>query len=108
MLTQKEIEGVTEATLQLAAASGTDLGNAASIVGSTLRAFNMDVDQTQRLVDVMAKSFSSSSLDIDKFSSAMANVAARTTRRLRHRHRRRRIRPRFPHHRSHGDRHSWK
>ena len=73
--TQKEIEGVTEATLQLAAASGTDLGNAASIVGSTLRAFNMDVDQTQRLVDVMAKSFSSSSLDIEKFSSAMANVA---------------------------------
>ena len=73
--TQKEIEGVTEATLQLAAAAGTDLGNAATIVGSTLRAFNLDVDNTQRLVDVMAKSFSSSSLDIDKFSSAMANVA---------------------------------
>lgn len=73
--TQKEIEGVTEATLQLASASGTDLNNAATIVGSTLRAFNLDVSHTQRLVDVMAKSFSSSSLDIDKFSSAMANVA---------------------------------
>ena len=72
---QKEIEGVTEATLQLAAAAGTELGNAASIVGSTLRGFNMDVDQTQRLVDVMAKSFTSSSLDIEKFSSAMSNVA---------------------------------
>ena len=73
--TQKEIEGVTEATLQLAAASGTDLGNAASIVGSTLRGFGLDVTETQRLVDVMAKSFSASSLDIDKFSSAMSNVA---------------------------------
>jgi hypothetical protein len=73
--TQKEIEGVTEATLQLAAASGTDLGNAASIVGSTLRGFGLDVTETQRLVDVMAKSFSSSSLDIDKFSSAMSNAA---------------------------------
>ena len=73
--TQKEIEGVTEATLQLAAASGTDLANAASIVGSTLRGFGLDVTETQRLVDVMAKSFSASSLDIDKFSSAMSNVA---------------------------------
>jgi hypothetical protein len=73
--TQKEIEGVTEATLQLAAASGTDLGNAASIVGSTLKGFGLDVTETQRLVDVMAKSFSSSSLDIDKFSSAMSNAA---------------------------------
>jgi hypothetical protein len=73
--TQKEIEGVTEATLQLAAAAGTDLANAASIVGSTLRGFGLDVTETQRLVDVMAKSFSSSSLDIDKFSSAMSNVA---------------------------------
>lgn len=73
--TQEEIQGVTEATLQLASAAGTDLGNAATIVGSTLRAFNLDVSNTQRLVDVMAKSFSSSSLDIDKFSSAMSNVA---------------------------------
>ena len=73
--TQKEIQNVTDATLQLAAASGTDLANAASIVGSTLRGFGLDVTETQRLVDVMAKSFSSSSLDIDKFSSAMSNVA---------------------------------
>jgi hypothetical protein len=73
--TQKEIQNVTDATLQLAAASGTDLANAASIVGSTLRGFGLDVTETQRLVDVMAKSFSTSSLDIDKFSSAMSNVA---------------------------------
>jgi hypothetical protein len=73
--TQKEIEGVTEATLQLAAASGTDLGNAASITGSTIRAFGLDVSETQRVVDVMAQSFSASSLDIDKFQTAMGSVA---------------------------------
>jgi len=73
--TQKEIEGVTEATLQLAAASGTDLGNAASITGSTIRAFGLDVSETQRVVDVMAQSFSASSLDINKFQTAMGSVA---------------------------------
>ncbi len=73
--TQKEIENVTEATLQLAAAAGTDLDNAATIVGSTLRAFGLESSETQRVVDVMAKSFSSSSLDIEKFKSAMAAVA---------------------------------
>ena len=73
--TQEQILGVTEATLQLAAASGTDLANAATIVGSTLRAFDMDVSETQRLVDVMAKSFSASSLDIEKFKVAMSAVA---------------------------------
>lgn len=73
--TQKEIENVTEATLELAAASGTDLGNAAEIAGSTLRAFGLDTSETQRVVDVMAKSFSASSLDIDKFKAAMSSVA---------------------------------
>lgn len=73
--TQKDIQGVTEATLELAAASGTELGNAATIVGSTIRGFGMDVSETQRVVDVMAKSFSSSSLDIEKFKTAMAAVA---------------------------------
>lgn len=73
--TQKEIENVTEATLQLAAASGTELGNAAAIAGSTLRAFGLDTSETQRVVDVMAKSFSASSLDIDKFKAAMGSVA---------------------------------
>lgn len=73
--TQDEINNVTEATLQLAAAAGTELANAATIVGSTLRGFGLEATETQRLVDVMAKSFSSSSLDIDKFSTAMAAVA---------------------------------
>jgi len=73
--TQKEIQNVTGATLELAAAAGTELANAAVIAGSTLRGFGLDTSETQRLVDVMAKSFSSSSLDIEKFKVAMAAVA---------------------------------
>ena len=73
--TQEEIKGVTEATLELAAATNSDLGQSATVVGSTLRAFGLDVSQTQRVVDVMAKSFSSSSLDMEKFTVAMRAVA---------------------------------
>lgn len=73
--TETEILGVTDATLNLAAAAGTDLANAASITGSTLRAFGLDVSETGRVADVMAKSFSISSLDIEKFSTSMRNVA---------------------------------
>lgn len=73
--TQQNIEGMTKATLELAEATGTELGEAASVVGATMRGFGLDVTQTQRVTDVMAKSFSSSSLDMTKFSTAMAAVA---------------------------------
>ena len=73
--TMEQIEGMTEATLQLAAAAGTELGNAASIVGATMRGFGLDVTETQRVVDLMANSFSKSSLDIEKFKTGMAAVA---------------------------------
>ena len=72
---QPEIEGMTEATLALAEATGTELGTAATVVGATMRGFGLDVSETQRVTDVMAKSFSSSSLDMSKFSSAMSSVA---------------------------------
>jgi len=73
--TQQEIENVTEATLQLAAAAGVDLATAATVTGSTLRGFGLETTETQRVVDVMAKSFSSSSLDMSKFQTAMASIA---------------------------------
>lgn len=73
--TEQEILNVTEATLQLAAATGEDLAQSAEIVGSTIRAFGLDALDTQRVVDVMAQSFSSSSLDMEKFAVSMRNVA---------------------------------
>jgi TP901 family phage tail tape measure protein len=73
--TERQIRSSTGAVLELAAASNTDLGNAATIAASTVRAFGLDAEDTQRVVDVMAASFSKSSLDIQKFSVAMSSVA---------------------------------
>jgi hypothetical protein len=73
--TQNEIIQATEGTLFLAKAAGTDLANAAEIAGSTLRAFNFDASEMGRVTDVMAKSFSTSALDITKFKESMKLVA---------------------------------
>ena len=73
--TEQEILNTTEATLLLAEATGTDLARAAEVTGSTIRGFGLDASESQRVVDVMAKSFSSSSLDMEKFATAMAAVA---------------------------------
>ena len=70
-----EILNVTEATLDLAAAAGTDLANAAMVAGSTLRGFGLDSSETARVADVMAESFSSSALDITTFQESMKLVA---------------------------------
>jgi TP901 family phage tail tape measure protein len=73
--TEVQILNMTEGVLALAAASDTDLANAAEIAGSTMRAFGLDAEETNRVVDVMAKSFSTSALDIDKFKDSMGKVA---------------------------------
>ena len=73
--TQSQIEGMTASVLDLAGATGSELGESASIVGATMRGFGLNVSETRRVTDVMAKSFSSSSLDMSKFKVAMASVA---------------------------------
>jgi hypothetical protein len=71
-----EIEKITGATLNLALATGEDLAQSASIAGGTLRGFALEADQMTRVTDVMAKSFSSSALDLEKFQNAMPKVSA--------------------------------
>jgi len=73
--TADEITKVTEGTLALAQASGSDLARAAEVAGSTLRAFGLDASETGRVTDVMAKSFSSSALDMETFANSMKFVA---------------------------------
>lgn len=73
--TTDQIIDATEATLNLSIATGEDLAQSATIAGSTLRAFNLDASETGHLTDVMAKAFTSSSLDLSKFGNAMATVA---------------------------------
>lgn len=70
-----EITEVTEATLNLAQATGSDLAQSAEVAGATLRGFGLDASETQRVTDVMAESFSSSALDMSSFQASMKYVA---------------------------------
>ena len=71
----KQITNVTKDTLALASATGSELSTAAAVAGQTLRAFGLDVTQMSRVTDTMAKSFSASALDMDKFTNSMTYVA---------------------------------
>ena len=73
--TTQEILNAQEATLQLATATDTDLGRAAIVAGAAVRGFGLSAAETQRVVDVMAVSFTSSALDIEKFQTSMTKVA---------------------------------
>jgi len=71
----EEILNATEATLNLATATESELAESAKIAASTVRGFGLNAKDTTRVTDVMAKSFSSSALDLQKFGTAMAIVA---------------------------------
>lgn len=72
--TADEITKVTEATLYLAQASGSDLARSAEIAGSTLRAFGLDATETTHVADVMAEAFNKSALDLNSFADSMKYV----------------------------------
>jgi len=73
--TTSEILAATDATLQLATATGIDLAEAAEVAASTLNAFGLQATDSQKVIDLMAESFSSSPLDIEKFRESMKLVA---------------------------------
>ncbi len=71
----REILASTKATIELATATGEDLSKSADIAGATLRAFNLDASEMQRVVDVMAASFNKSALGLENFGEAIKYVA---------------------------------
>lgn len=73
--TTREILSATEATLDLAAATGEDLAKSADVAGSTVRGFGLNAAETQRVVDVMAASFNQTALGLDNFTESMKYVA---------------------------------
>ena len=72
--TTDEILDATGAIINLSEATGSDLAQSSSVAAGVLNAFGLEAKDTKQLVDVMAKSFSSSALDINKFEIGMANV----------------------------------
>jgi TP901 family phage tail tape measure protein len=73
--TTKEILAATEATLNLATATGSTLAEAAEVAGSTVRGFQLDASETVRVTDVMALSFSKSALNMERFRESMKLIA---------------------------------
>lgn len=73
--TTDEILDAAEATLELATATGSDLAQSAKVAAATINGFGLEAKDTQNIVDVMAKSFTSSALDLNKFETAMSSVA---------------------------------
>ena len=71
----KEILAAQNATLDLAAATGESLPKAAAIAGSSLRAFGLEAEQIQRVVNVMGASFTNSALNLERFTQSMKFVA---------------------------------
>lgn len=76
-----EILAATDATINLSIAAESDLAGAATVAASTIRGFGFAATETGRITDVMAKSFTTTGLDLEKFKVSMSNaqVAAKAT-----------------------------
>ncbi|MDR0714926.1 MAG: phage tail tape measure protein [Bacteroidales bacterium] len=71
---QQEITDSTEWILKFATAMDADLGRAAELAGNTLRAFGMDVTETERVVSAMAVGANRSALDFNDLQTALSDV----------------------------------
>lgn len=69
-----EIQGATEGILNMAIAFDVDLARASEVAGGVLRQFNIDASEAGGVADLMAKAFSSTALDTEKFANAMVYV----------------------------------
>jgi TP901 family phage tail tape measure protein len=65
----------TESTVNLALASDLDIADAADIITNMQSAFNLPIDEIQRVADVMTKGFTSSNSNLMDFGEAMKYVA---------------------------------
>lgn len=71
----KEIMQAMPATMNLAAASNTDLASAADIASNVLTGFRLTADETIRVVDVLAATVTSSNVNMSQLSESMKYFA---------------------------------
>ena len=71
---QTDIGNLTASVLDLGSATQRDLGDVAAVVGSTIRAIGLEATDTGRVVDVLARAFNSSALDLQKFQDSASKV----------------------------------
>ena len=70
-----EVLGATEGTLRLAQAGALDLGSAADIASNILTGFRLEVDQTARVVDVLAFTANNANTTVGQMGEGMKFVA---------------------------------
>jgi hypothetical protein len=73
--TAKDIENSTPSILDLAASLEVGLASAAELAGSVVRSFGLTTKDTQKVVDVMAKSTSTSALNFEALRESLKVVA---------------------------------
>lgn len=71
-----EILALTEAITNLSIAFDYDLAQTASVVKRTLNAFKIEAKDSKKVVDVLAKAFATSALDLSKWETALSTVGA--------------------------------
>lgn len=71
----KEILNSSKAAVLLSKATGEDLARSAEIAGSTLRSFNLDASEMNRITDVMAAAFNKTALGLNDFGESIKYVA---------------------------------
>ena len=75
-LSVDESMNAAKGTIQLAAAAGTDVGNAATIAADNLNAFGLAGTEAGRVADVLTNAANASSGEIDDFALALKQSAA--------------------------------
>lgn len=70
-----EILGATPGLLQLAAASGLDLGTAADLASNALSGFRLEVSELNRVNDVLAATASSANTNVTQLGQALSYAA---------------------------------
>ncbi|WP_195580786.1 phage tail tape measure protein, partial [Bacteroides ovatus] len=71
---KEDIKAMTPSVLKFAKAVDTDLASAATLAGATLRIFNLDAEDTERVLSTMAIGTTSSALNFEYLNSAMSTV----------------------------------
>jgi len=71
----QEIANSTEGVLKLATAAGEELAPAAALLASTLRGFNLEAIETERVANIMGKAFTTSALDLARFKESIKYIA---------------------------------
>ena len=72
--TTEQITQSTEAVSNFASATGADLASASKVAGASLRMFNLDASEMDRVVSTLGVATTKSALSFGDFESAMANV----------------------------------